>query len=98
MRVLARATDPHPAFGHPLPQAGEGDQAGPLHSLPGMSDEKSTEEQVDRTKAIRGSESLGYEGSGREEHSGENSPVKNPDLESGLADNLPEDTKGVTSS
>ena len=56
-----------------------------------MKDEKSTEEQVDRIKAIRGSEVLGYEGSGREEHSGEKRIEQETDLESDFADNRPED-------
>jgi hypothetical protein len=51
-------------------------------------DEKgATEDQVQKIRAIRGSEVLGYEGSGREEHSGENSPVKPDDLKDELADN-----------
>jgi hypothetical protein len=47
---------------------------------------KSTEEQVERIEAIRGSEVLGYEGSGREEHSGENSPKKPGNLDDEFAD------------
>ena len=57
-----------------------------------MSDEnRSTEEQVERIEAIRGSEVLGYEGSGREEHSGENRPRESGDLKDDLADNTPKD-------
>jgi hypothetical protein len=52
---------------------------------------KSTEEQVERIEAIRGSEVLGYEGSGREEHSGENSPKKPGNLTDDLADNQKKD-------
>src|SRR5205814_10721110 len=44
----------------------------------GMSnDEKgATEEDMQKIDVIRGAEVLGYEGAGREEHSGENSPTK----------------------
>ena len=52
---------------------------------------KSTEEQVERIEAIVGSESLGYQGSGREEHSGENSPKPSTGLADDLADNSPAD-------
>lgn len=59
-------------------------------------DEKgATEDEVEKIDAIRGSEVLGYEGAGREEHSGENSPVEPKDLYDELADNRPED---ITSS
>lgn len=57
-----------------------------------MSDDKgATEDKVDRIRTIRGSEVLGYEGEGREEHSGENTPVKSGDLEADLADNEAKD-------
>jgi hypothetical protein len=56
-------------------------------------DEKATEEQVEKISVIRGSEALGYEGAGREEHSGENSPEAEDDLRDGLADNQPKDVK-----
>jgi hypothetical protein len=36
--------------------------------------EKSTEEQNEKITVIKGSEALGYEGAGREEHTGENAP------------------------
>lgn len=52
---------------------------------------KSTEEQLEKIEVIRGSEVLGYEGAGREEHSGENSPSKSKGLKDELADNRPED-------
>lgn len=56
-------------------------------------DEKgATESELVKIDAIRGTEVLGYEGSGREEHSGENSPEPAEDLQDELADNLPEDT------
>ena len=56
-----------------------------------MSDTKSTEEQVEKIDVIKGSEVLGYEGAGREEHSGENSPRPPRDLTDELADNTPRD-------
>jgi hypothetical protein len=52
-----------------------------------------TEDQVEKIEAIRGSEVLGYEGAGREEHSGENSPKAPKSLSDSLADNRPEDVK-----
>ena len=63
--------------------------------LAGMAnDEKGAiESQVEKIDAIRGSEVLGYEGAGREEHSGENSPTQPKDLNDELADNRPEDLK-----
>ena len=57
-----------------------------------MNDEKgATEDEVEKIDAIRGTEVLGYEGSGREEHSGENSPEEPTSLKDELADNRPED-------
>ena len=57
-----------------------------------MNDEKgATEDEVEKIDVIRGSEALGYEGSGREEHSGENAPRKPADPRDELADNRPED-------
>ena len=58
-------------------------------------DEKgATEDEVQKISVIRGSEALGYEGAGREEHSGENSPDGQPDdLRDDLADNQPKDIK-----
>ncbi len=57
-----------------------------------MNDEKgATEDKVQKIDVIRGSEVLGYEGSGREEHSGENAPRQPKDLQDELADNKPED-------
>jgi hypothetical protein len=59
-----------------------------------MNDEKgATEDEVEKIDAIRGTEVLGYEGAGREEHSGENSPTKPKTLRDELADNRPEDIK-----
>ena len=67
-----------------------GDRAADLHSSLPMSDEKgATEDEVERIKVIRGTEALGYEGSGREEHSGEKRVEQDQDLESDLADNQP---------
>jgi hypothetical protein len=57
-----------------------------------MNDEKgATEDKMVKIDVIRGSEVLGYEGSGREEHSGENTPRESGDLRDDLADNQPED-------
>jgi len=57
-----------------------------------MNDEKgATEDEVEKIDVIRGSEVLGYEGSGREEHSGENAPRPSRDLDDDLADNRPKD-------
>ncbi|HUP63956.1 MAG TPA: hypothetical protein VM557_01575 [Thermoanaerobaculia bacterium] len=44
------------------------------------------EEDNQKTTLIKGDEVLGYDGAGREEHSGQNSPTS----DSGLADNEPE--------
>ncbi|HEX7420788.1 MAG TPA: hypothetical protein VF505_12935 [Thermoanaerobaculia bacterium] len=57
-----------------------------------MSDDEkgATEEQMEKISTIKGSEVLGYEGAGREEHSGENSPKKNKKLTDDLADNKPD--------
>lgn len=61
----------------------------------GMSeDEKgATEADMQRIEVIRGAEVLGYDGSGREEHSGENSPKQPDDPRDELADNKPEDVR-----
>jgi hypothetical protein len=60
-----------------------------------MSDDKgATEDEIQKIEAIRGSEALGYEGAGREEHSGENSPKEPGDLRGELADNTPADIGG----
>jgi hypothetical protein len=57
-----------------------------------MGDEpKSTEEQVEKIDVIDGKEVLGYEGGGREEHSGENAPEPSDGLTDDLADNRPRD-------
>ncbi|HUO84046.1 MAG TPA: hypothetical protein VM534_02940 [Thermoanaerobaculia bacterium] len=49
------------------------------------------EEDVEKIREIDSTDSLGYEGRGREEHSGENAPVPLEDLESELADNEPDE-------
>ena len=54
------------------------------------------EEQTQKIDAIVGDEVLGYEGSGREEHSGQSSAGderREDDLEDRLADNRPEQVK-----
>jgi hypothetical protein len=56
-----------------------------------MSEPKSTEEQTEKITAIVGSEALGYQGSGREEHSGENTPEESSSLGDELADNAAKD-------
>jgi hypothetical protein len=57
-------------------------------------DEKgATEADMQKIDVIRGAESLGYEGAGREEHSGENSPKRANDAQDELADNKPEDIR-----
>jgi hypothetical protein len=57
-------------------------------------DEKgATEKDNQKIEVIRGAESLGYEGAGREEHSGENSPTPASDPRDELADNKPEDLR-----
>jgi hypothetical protein len=57
-------------------------------------DEKgATEKDMQKIHVIRGSEALGYEGAGREEHSGENSPTRKSDPRDELADNKPEDMR-----
>ena len=59
-----------------------------------MNDEKgATEDEVEKIDVIRGSEVLGYEGSGREEHSGENAPRPSREFGDDLADNRPEDLR-----
>lgn len=60
-----------------------------------MSDDKgATEEEVQKIDVIRGSEVLGYEGAGREEHSGEKGPRKSNDLRNDIADNTKKDIEG----
>jgi len=57
-----------------------------------MSDDKgATEDEVQKIDVIRGTEALGYEGAGREEHSGENAPRAPNDLRGELADNTDKD-------
>lgn len=49
--------------------------------------DRPTEEQCVKIEVIDAWDALGYRGVGREEHSGENSPVDPPDLQAELADN-----------
>ena len=59
-----------------------------------MNDEKgATEDQVEKIRTIKGDEVLGYEGAGREEHSGENAPSESESPTDRLADNSPEQTR-----
>ena len=60
-----------------------------------MSNEKSTEEQVQKIDAIVGNESLGYTGSAHEEHSGEHSEKRADD--DGLSDQLADNRAGQMS-
>ncbi|MEO8216684.1 MAG: hypothetical protein ABI718_06335 [Acidobacteriota bacterium] len=53
----------------------------------GPDDKGAVESEVERIGTIKGDEALGYEGEGREEHSGENEPAKDETLEDELADN-----------
>ena len=60
-----------------------------------MSDDEkgALEEDNQKIDVIRGAEVLGYEGAGREEHSGENAPRESADPRDELADNKPEDMR-----
>jgi len=59
-----------------------------------MSDEKSTEEQMQKIDAIVGDEVLGYDGSAKGEHSGQPTPRDAGDgLADSLADNRPDQLK-----
>lgn len=51
------------------------------------------EEQTQKIDAIVGEEVLGYEGTGRGEHSGQTGEHRGDDLEDRLADNRPEQVK-----
>ena len=59
----------------------------------GPEEQGAMEEQTQKIDAIVGDEVLGYEGSGREEHSGQKSVRRDDDLEDRLADNRPEQMK-----
>jgi hypothetical protein len=62
----------------------------------GVEEQGAMEEQMQKIDAIVGDEVLGYEGAGREEHSGQSSaPEDRHDdgLEDRLADNRPEQMK-----
>ncbi len=57
-----------------------------------MSDDEkgATEADMQKIRTIKGDEALGYEGAGREEHSGENAPKADSKLTGDLADNKPD--------
>ena len=62
----------------------------------GTYEQGAMEEQTQKIDAIVGDEVLGYEGSAREEHSGQSSAGnerRDDSLEDRLADNRPEQTK-----
>lgn len=62
----------------------------------GIEEQGAKEDQMQKIDAIVGDEVLGYEGSGREEHSGQSSAGdarRENDLEDRLADNRPEQLK-----
>jgi hypothetical protein len=62
----------------------------------GIYEQGAMEEQMQKIDAIVGDEVLGYEGSGRQEHSGQSSAddeSREDSLEDRLADNRPEQTK-----
>lgn len=66
------------------------------HEERGIEEKGAMEEQVQKIDAIVGDEVLGYDGSGRGEHSGQTSapdPRSDEDLEDRLADNRPEQMK-----
>lgn len=56
-----------------------------------VEEQGATEEQNEKIDAIAGDEVLGYDGSGREEHSGQKSARKAEGLDDVLAHNRPED-------
>jgi hypothetical protein len=74
------------------PSGKEGPLLAPFRSMGNDEKKRAIESQVEKIDAIVGREVLGYDGAGREEHSGENSPTAPKDLEDELADNRPEDT------
>ena len=59
----------------------------------GIEEQGAKEDQMQKIDAIVGDEVLGYEGSGRGEHSGQKSVRRDDDLEDRLADNRPEQVK-----
>ncbi|HEY0160467.1 MAG TPA: hypothetical protein VGF28_24480 [Thermoanaerobaculia bacterium] len=58
-----------------------------------VEEQGATEEQTEKIDAIVGDEVLGYEGSGRGEHSGQESAPHDERDSGALADNRPEDLK-----
>ena len=62
----------------------------------GVEEQGAKEDQMQKIDAIVGDEALGYEGSGREEHSGQTTPPgdrHDDGLEDRLADNRPDQMK-----
>lgn len=96
----------HPPTTHAVPPVQNDSLPHMVHHLlssPRMSerdkkpaDQKSTEEQLEKIEVIEGTEVLGYEGSGREEHSGQNEPEPSDGLTDDLADNWPGASKTET--
>lgn len=58
-----------------------------------IEEQGATEEKLEKIDAIVGDEVLGYDGSGREEHSGQVSEPRKERLTDALADNRPEQLK-----
>lgn len=58
-----------------------------------IEEQGATEEQTEKIDAIVGDEVLGYDGSGREEHSGQPSVPNKERLTDALANNRPEQIK-----
>ena len=58
-----------------------------------IEEQKATEEQTDKIDAIVGDEALGYDGSGRGEHSGQESVPTSDRITDALANNRPEQMK-----
>jgi len=56
-----------------------------------VEEQGATEEQTEKIDAIAGDEVLGYEGSGREEHTGQKSEPEPERLSDVLANNRPEE-------
>ncbi len=58
-----------------------------------IEEQGATEEQTEKIDAIVGDEVLGYDGSGREEHSGQPSAPNKERITDALANNRPEQIK-----
>jgi hypothetical protein len=86
LRVVERSLLLHGVMSHEQPAQEER----------GIEEQGAMEEQMQKIDAIVGDEVLGYDGSGREEHSGQTSttdPRSKEGLEDRLADNRPEQMK-----